>query len=98
MNRREIIQAQIAEMDHLINLSEGDPLTQSQFRDRRQELSVELEELPVIAQEPRAALLFAGGPVFGSAGIDAQFAAKVMQPFVGMVKTQYAAMAHGRVG
>ena len=43
-------------------------------------------------------LFFSGKPVKGSQAIDAQFVAEILSPFVEVVKSQYAATKHGRVG
>ena len=54
--------------------------------------------MPATAPQPRTVLFFSGQPVAGSLGIDADFAARVLDPFLDMVKTQYATSKHGSVG
>jgi hypothetical protein len=65
---------------------------------RKAEFEKQLKELPPPARQPRAVLFFAGGPVVGTRGIDAQFAANIVEHFVQMVKSQYSAVKHGGVG
>ena len=90
--------AQMAEMDRMLALAGDHPVMGPAIRNRRAAFEAQLKELPVYITSPRAILYFSGAPVFGSLGIDAGFVAKVLDPFLEMVKTQYAATKHGRVG
>jgi hypothetical protein len=47
---------------------------------------------------PEAELLFAGGPVFGSVGLDAKFASKVLDSYQDMVANHFSVSRHGAVG
>jgi hypothetical protein len=64
---------------------------------RKIELEKQLHGMPAKTPNARARLYFAGDPVNGSYGIDAEFAAKAIAPLVDMVKTQFVAEKHGRV-
>ncbi len=97
VNRKSFLQAQVLEMDRLIELSKGDPLMGSGLSARKSELEKELHAMPAKTPNARTRLYFAGEPVNGSYGIDAEFAAKAIAPFVDMVKTQFVAEKHGRV-
>ncbi len=94
----EFLQSQITETERLLQLAGDHPLMSPALRQRKQEFEKQLEELPPPSRQPRTALFFAGGPVFGTRGIDAQFAADVLDPFMQMVKSQYAAVKHGAIG
>jgi len=98
VSQRSFIQSQVLEMDRLLELAGGDPLMGPSLRQRKAELERELQALPTSNRLSRTVLFFSGQPVFGTRGIDAEFAAKVLDPFLAMVKTQYAATKHGSVG
>lgn len=98
MNQRSFIQSQLIELDELLSLAGNHPLMTPALRQKRQALEHDLQVLPPITREPRTVLFFTGRPVVGSFGIDAAFASKVLDPFVEMVKTQYATSKHGNVG
>lgn len=85
-------------MDRLQALSANDPFTSFALGQRREILERELQAAPPAAPATRTVLFFAGPPVQGSQGVDAHFAAKTLSPFLEMVKTQYSAQKHGRVG
>jgi hypothetical protein len=98
-NQRHFLQKDLLEMDRLIDLSGDDPITGAALAKRRQSLAKELEaSAPAAPARPRTVLFFAGPPVLGTQGIDAQFATSALHPFLEMVKTQYSAQKHGRVG
>lgn len=97
-SKRQFLNTQILEMDRLMESSASDPFMAEALRLRRESLTEELQEAPLESQNPRTVLFFAGPPVHGSRGIDAKFAADVLGPFLEMVKTQYSAQKHGRVG
>lgn len=96
--KREFIQTQILETDRLLELTGDHPLMAPALAQRKAEFERELKELPPPAREPRTVLFFAGGPVLGTRGIDAQFASNVIDHFLQMVKSQYSAAKHGDVG
>jgi hypothetical protein len=70
------------------------PLLTSRIDENERELA-DLEKNPPC--RPEAELLFAGGPVFGSAGIDAKFAANVLDSYQDMVANHYSASRHGGI-
>ena len=96
--QREFIQSQIAETERLMTLTGEHPLMTPGLRQRRQDFERQLTELPPPTRQPRTVLFFSGAPVLGTRGIDAHFAANVLNPFLQMVKTQYSAVKHGGVG
>ena len=97
--QRHFLQRDLLELDRLLELSGDDPITRTALTKRRESLAKELEASPPAGPaRPRTVLFFAGPPVLGTQGIDAQFAASVLHPFLEMVKTQYSVLKHGRVG
>ncbi len=97
ITRTSFLKGQVLEMDRLLELSGDDPLMGSGLRSRKAEIEEELQQLPPQEARVRVSLYFSGEPVSGSYGIDAEFAAKALAPFLDMVKTQYIAEKHGRV-
>jgi hypothetical protein len=95
---REFLQTQILETDRLLELAGDHPLMAPALQQRRGELEGEIKELPAPGRQPRTVLFFAGGPVLGTRGIDAQFASNVIDHFLQMVKSQYSVARHGGVG
>ena len=95
---RAFVQAQIVETERLLEMAGDHPLMAPPLRQRRDALADELRRHASAQKIPRTVLFFTGEPVQGSSGIDAQFASCVLQPFLEMVKTQYAATKHGHVG
>jgi len=96
--QREFIQVQILEAERLLQLTGAHPLMSPALEQRKTELENELKELPPPSKQPRTVLFFAGGPVLGTRGIDAQFASNILDHFIQMVKSQYSAVKHGQVG
>jgi hypothetical protein len=95
---RRFLREQILEMDRLLAGSEDDPIMGFALRQRKAQFSQQLSATPISPPKPRTVLFFAGRPVRGSTGIDAQFAAQSLTPFLEAVKTQYSAQKYGRVG
>lgn len=94
------LQADLASVKTLLdNLSEeDDPIGFAQFATRLAELKEALAVLGQVAEDSgKVALLFGGRPVWGSRGIDADFAAKAIDHFHRAVAAQ-AAGAAGPVG
>lgn len=94
------LQADLASVDALIanSTEEDDPIGHLQFRERREDILGALAGLGRdVERGGTVALLFGGGPVWGSRGIDADFAAKVLDRFQRAVGAQ-AAGAAGPVG
>ena len=66
---------------------------------RTESLKKELTELPSFPAIPSVILSLAGGPsIIGSQGIEAQLAARLLDPYQEMVKTQFSENSHGPVG
>jgi hypothetical protein len=97
-NNKKFLRTQLIEMDRLAESSADDPLMSHAILRRRESLEKEMAEAQADSPKPRAVLFFAGPPVYGGLGIDAQFAAAALSPFLEMVKTQYSAQKHGGVG
>lgn len=95
---RRFLKRQIAESERLNTLAQSHPLMGPLLKQREAEFREELAGLPPSGREPRTVLFFTGSPVHGSQGIDAQFASTVLLPFLEMVKSEYSAEKHGRVG
>ncbi|HEY2343534.1 MAG TPA: hypothetical protein VGH90_10910 [Chthoniobacteraceae bacterium] len=95
---KSFLRNQLIEMDRLAESAANDPLMDFAVRKRRESLEAEMAHAPAEPPKPRAVLFFAGPPVYGSRGIDAQFATEALSPFLEMVKTQYSAQKHGGVG
>ena len=96
-DKRAFLQTQLVEMNRLLKSAANDPIMTLALRKRQESLERQMKETPSEPSQPRTVLFFAA-PVLGSQGIDAHFAASVLQPFLEMVKTQYSAQKHGRVG
>ena len=97
-SQREFLKVQLLETRRLKEMAGGHPLMSVAFAEREEELNQQLSELPYGLLEARSVLFFSGEPVLGSVGIDAGFAARVLEPFQNMVMADYADRWHGVVG
>jgi len=99
--RLEGLQAELAAVTELLNQAVGmdDPMGEYQFTKRKQMLESERSEL-IQAQEKKAsvALFFGGKPVFGSRGISAEFAGKMLEQFQELVARSFAKSELGLLG
>ncbi len=95
---RRFLKRQITESERLKGLAQNHPLMGPLLSQREDEMRGRLAQMPPGGKEPRTVLFFTGDPVFGSRGIDAQFASTVLVPFLEMVKSEYSAEKHGAVG
>jgi hypothetical protein len=96
---RPSIQAQVADIDHLLVQVADHPIMEPNLRARRADLEQELAQWP--AQQwlvPRVQMFFYGQPVMGTLGIDAAFVSKILDPFQQMVKTEFVSRRHGGTG
>ena len=92
-------QAEIIGLESLLRTMPEDPLAKPLLASRLRGLEKELAEIEKQPPaRPEAELLFAGGPVVGSAGLDAKFAARVLDDYQDMVANHYSASRHGAVG
>ena len=101
MNGREarrFFSRQLTETHRLHKMVEDHPLMGPLMAQREAEYVEELAKLPVAGAEARTVLFFTGKPVVGSSAIDAKFVAEALNPFLEIVKSQYAAEKHGPVG
>lgn len=92
---RTFLKVQLLETERLQQLTADHPLMSHALSVRHQELNKRIEALPLGKKEPGAVLLFSGDPVTGSIGIDASFAARVLDPFQKMVAAAFAHLWHG---
>ncbi|MCU0922721.1 MAG: hypothetical protein MUF16_20780, partial [Burkholderiaceae bacterium] len=93
---RSGLQADLASVNALLaHLSEDDdPIGFAQFAMRRAEIEQALTALGQVGEETgKVALLFGGRPVWGSRGIDADFAAHAIDQFQRAVGAQAAGAA-----
>ena len=95
---RQFLQSQIAELDHLIGLTGDHPLMGPGLLSRKQEMEERLAELPAYTRTPQAILYFAGGPVRGSQGIEAQFASKMLDAVQDIATAEFLHRKHGALG
>ena len=95
---RRFLKREIAESERLKGLVGQHPLMGPLLSQREDGLREQLATMPAGGREPRTVLFFTGAPVFGSRGIDAQFASTILLPFLEMVKSEYSAEKHGEVG
>ncbi len=86
---RQFLQAQIAELDHLIALTGDHPLMAPSLLSRKHEMERRLAVLPGLGRTPQAILYFAGRPVRGSQGIDAEFASKILKSVQEMTDVEF---------
>jgi cytochrome c556 len=97
---QEGLKADLAGVNTIISRmsEEKDPIGYSQFLARRKEIEQALQALGDVPEAAgKVALLFGGRPVWGSQGIEADFAAKAIDSFQRAVAAQ-AAGAAGPVG
>ena len=88
---------QVAAMDRFFSDVDSHPLMGPLAKQRRETFLQQASEAAAVIAPVRTVLFFTGDPVLGTQGVDAQFAAQVMEHFQQMVKTQYAFSKHGRV-
>lgn len=94
------LQADLADVGALLEdiREDDDPIGYSQFAERRRDIEQALVTLGEAADETgKVALLFGGRPVWGSRGIDAEFASRAIDTFQRAVAAQTASAA-GPVG
>jgi hypothetical protein len=97
----EGLEADLAAVDDLLRSSseEEDPIGYRQFASRKEELSALIEKIAK-SENPLAsvALFFSGDPVFGSRGVEAEFASKVVASFQDIVAKRMASSEVGNLG
>jgi len=96
--KKEWLKVHILETERLVEQVQDHPTMGFQFRQRLTLLREELKGIPADTKEPTVSLLFSGGPVVGSEGIDAGFIAKVILPFQKIVQADLAQRGGRKVG
>ena len=92
-------QAEIVGLKTLLQDMPDDPLAKPLLVSRLTSLEKDLAALEKQPPaRPEAELLFAGGPAVGAVGLDAKFAARVLDDYQDMVANHYSASRHGGVG
>ena len=89
---RERILYEIASMQKLYDMVQGDSIMELPFRQKIDELRSELNAAEEVKGEARATIYFFGGPVIGSLGIDAEFVSDSILPFQQMVSARVSSM------
>ncbi|MBB5040280.1 hypothetical protein [Prosthecobacter dejongeii] len=97
-SQRDQLKSQLLDAERMYSLVKDHDFMAAGFAEKISELKERIEALPLGTKEARALLLFSGGPVQGSLGIDARFAGRVLEPFQSMVMADYADRWHGVVG
>ncbi len=97
-SQRDYLKAQLVEVQSLLETAGNHPVMSAAWKERKEEILKQLQDLPLGEKEARAVLLFDGEPVSGSIGIDVNFVGKVLPPFQSMVMADYADRWHGTVG
>lgn len=95
---RNFLKAQILDLDRLLGLTGDDPLMSPGLVSRKQQMEQRLAQLPTQVRTPQAILYFAGGPVRGSQGIDAQFASKMLDAVQDIATAEFLHRKHGALG
>ena len=104
MHRKLELEALEAELAALTALQDGskdfdDPVGQIQYIQKRHELEEELAALRSMdIHQASIALYFGGAPVFGSRGIAADFAGKVIEHFQDIISKRFARTELGGLG
>lgn len=96
--KREQLRLQILEAQRMLDLVRDHPVMSISFEERIAELQHQLDNEPADKKEPTVTILFSGGPVVGSAGIDALFLGKALLPFQKMVHSDLVQRGYGKVG
>lgn len=97
----QALRADLGALESLLETrtKESDPIGYFQLSKRREKLLAKIEEVSAIPSHRAAVgLFFAGGPVIGSLGIDATFAAKAVTLFQEMVTKHFALEELGGIG
>lgn len=95
---RENLKVQILQTESLAEKVGQHPVMGFSIRKKLEALRKRLDEIPVTMKEPSVTLLFSGGPVQGSLGIDATFISKAILPFQKMIHADLVQRGYGKVG
>lgn len=93
----DTLNAEISSLDFLISERiEDDPIGASQFLKRKEKLLAKVQTIQQHASSAASVGLFFGGsPVFGSRGIDSNFASSILGKFQSIVSKRYAFLETG---
>lgn len=97
----QALRADLGALESLLETrtKESDPIGYFQLSRRREKLLSKIDEVAAVpAHRAAIGLFFAGGPVIGSLGIDATFAAKAVTLFQEMVTKHFALEELGEIG
>jgi hypothetical protein len=99
--RIDAARSELSSVEELLQqaISYGDPVGELQFKYKKSELESELKDL--LSQEEMSAsvaLFFGGKPVFGSRGINADFAGKALSDFQDIIFKFFASLEFGQLG
>lgn len=97
----DTLKADLSAVVSLLNerTEDEDPIGWYQLSIRKDALEKELSEVEVTkASEAKVGLFFGGRPVYGSKGILAEFAGRVLEEFQGLISKRYASQAAGPLG
>lgn len=89
---------QLLDTRRMLEKVQAHPVMSFSLKQKEAALMQKLEKIPVDLEDRKVVLLFNGGPVRGSMGIDAMFISKVAQPFQNMVTAEYGHRVDGKVG
>jgi hypothetical protein len=95
---RDFLQVQILQLEGLLDMVKDHPTASIPLRERLEDLQNELNAFKIPDTEASVQLVFHGGPVMGSAGIDADFLAKTVHGFQELVKDNYSHRIFGKIG
>ncbi|CDH22363.1 hypothetical protein [Xenorhabdus bovienii] len=93
----DTLKAELTSIEHLISeRGSGDPIGLMQFISRKIELLDKINEIQNIHRtKAEVGLFFGGSPVFGSKGIDANFATLILDKFQALVSKRFAFLENG---
>ena len=96
----DALQAELAGLGLLLDeaMDVSDPIGVLQYKQRRCEIEQEISSLLAGDRHASVAVYFGGKPVFGSRGIAADFAGRVLEHFQGIVSKEFAKSELGSLG
>lgn len=95
--QRDELEAELKAVEHMISqVPSEDPVGKIAFQSRREELEREISQLDTqLDTAAEVALIFDGGPVYGSRAIDAEFAGKALNSYQELIAKIFASTAGG---
>ncbi len=97
---KDFLIGQLTQVEHLLSLSPNSRTMAPGLKQRAERLRQEIAALSTSSTPtlPSTNIFFAGSPAFGTTGLEAKFAAKMIDAYQDMVANQYAAESHGKIG